>query len=215
MATGFHSIREECAIRGGRRAILDFRRAGERLAGILLAPDGPGPCPAALLLHGFTLDKERMAESAGIALLGRGVASLSIDLPLHGERYQVVDLNAIGSPFALIRRWRAALDEASAALAYLASRDEIDPARLALVGYSLGAYLGLKVASQEPSVRALVVAAAGDIPDYVPFAGMVRAIADPLELVRKLAGRPLLVAHGRHDRTIAPEQAERLFRAAR
>jgi predicted esterase len=214
MAAAVHSIREECEVRGGRRTIVDFQCAGERFAGILLVPDCPGPSAAALLLHGFTLDKERMAQTAGIALLARGVASLAIDLPLHGERYRAVNVNAISSPFDLIRRWRAALEEAAAALAYLGSRAGIDPGRLAVVGYSLGAYLGLKLASDQKSVRALVVAAGGDLPEYVPFAGIVRAVADPLKLVRKLAGRPVLVVHGRHDRTIPAVQAERLFEAA-
>ena len=38
-----------------------------------------------------------------------------------------------------------------------AARREIDPGRVGLVGYSLGAFLGLKVASQERSVRAVEV----------------------------------------------------------
>ena len=37
---------------------------------------------------------------------------------------------------------------------------------------------------------------------------------DPLKAVRRLAGRPLLMTHGRHDRTVRPTDADRLFAAA-
>ena len=43
---------------------------------------------------------------------------------------------------------------------------------------------------------------------------MVRMIANPVKSVRSLGGRPLLMLHGRSDRTIRPEQAERLYDAA-
>ena len=39
-------------------------------------------------------------------------------------------------------------------------------------------------------------------------------VADPLASIRKLNGRPLLMVHGRRDRTVTPEQAQRLFDAA-
>ncbi|HEY0996866.1 MAG TPA: hypothetical protein VGD77_12805, partial [Gemmatimonadaceae bacterium] len=59
---------------------------GEEVPAILLLPASARAVPAALLLHGYTSRKERMAESLGMALLRQGIASLSIDLPLHGER---------------------------------------------------------------------------------------------------------------------------------
>jgi fermentation-respiration switch protein FrsA (DUF1100 family) len=43
---------------------------------------------------------------------------------------------------------------------------------------------------------------------------MVRMMANPLKSVKALNGRPLLMLHGRSDRTIRPQQAERLFDAA-
>jgi fermentation-respiration switch protein FrsA (DUF1100 family) len=58
-----------------------------------------------------------------------------------------------------------------------------------------------------------VLAAGGDLPDF-PLAQLIRSVADPLRGVRALAGRPLLMVHGRRDRTILPAQAERLFAAA-
>jgi fermentation-respiration switch protein FrsA (DUF1100 family) len=209
-----HSVRIEGAIPGGRRLSVDFNWNGERLPGILLLPDAVSQAPAALLLHGFTLDKERMANSAGRALLSRGVASLSLDLPLHGERFQVFNPASLRTPIELVRRWRGALQESSLALRYLSLHPRIDAERIGMVGYSLGGYLGLKVATAEPSIRTVVLAAAGDLPDYVPFVKVARSLADPVKLVRQLSGRPLLMLHGRWDRTVPPAQAERLFEAA-
>lgn len=160
------------------------------------------------------LDKERMADHVGTELLARGIASLAIDLPLHGERLGAINALSIRTPFEAVRQWRAALDQSALALRYLGQRADLDAKRLSLVGYSLGAFLALKVATRDPSVRAVLLAAAGDLPDYIPFAAIARSIADPLKLVARL-GRPLLMVHGRGDRTIAPVQAERLFQAAR
>ena len=61
---------------------IDMRRVleidcGELVPAIFQSPDATGPFPAALILHGFSSDKERMADSIGRALLARGVASLA------------------------------------------------------------------------------------------------------------------------------------------
>ena len=190
----------------------------ERVPGILLLPDHGEPqqkrSPAALLLHGFTSRKERMTEGIGRALLAHGVATLAIDLPLHGAREGSLEDLSPRNPLQLVGSWRLALAEARAGMDYLGSLAAVDARRLALVGYSLGAYIGVAVAADEPRVGALVLCAGGDLPDRTPFAALVRAAADPLRAVRKLAGRPLLMVNGRFDRTITPAQAERLFAAA-
>jgi fermentation-respiration switch protein FrsA (DUF1100 family) len=214
MTTVRHSIRNENEIPGGRRLTLYLESNDDRLPGVLLLPAAQ-PAPAALLLHGFMLDKERMADHVGTELLARGIASLAIDLPLHGERLGAISALSIHTPFEAVRQWRAALDQSALALRYLSQRADLDSRRLSLVGYSLGAFLGLKVATREPSVRAVLLAAAGDLPDYIPFATIARSMADPLRLVARLGGRPLLMVHGRRDHTITPAQAERLFQAAR
>jgi fermentation-respiration switch protein FrsA (DUF1100 family) len=64
-------------------------------------------------------------------------------------------------------------------------------------------------------VAALVLAAGGDLPTGMPFAPIIRAMVDPLAAVRALAGTPLLMVHGRRDRTVVPDQAQRLFDSAK
>jgi predicted esterase len=208
------TVLSERPVPNGRRVTLALHVAGARVPAALLLPTVAASVPAALLLHGYSASKDLMLESAGRALLRHGVASLAIDLPMHGERDEPVDDSLFRNPLGLMRHWQSALEECRLALRYLEERPEIDGARLSLIGYSLGAYLGAIVAAREPAVRALVLAAGGDLPAGIPFAAMIRAVVDPLRAVRKLAGRPLLMVNGRTDRTIRPDQAERLYAAA-
>ena len=181
---------------------------------LLLPPAVEQPVPAALLLHGYSSRKERMADTIGRALALRGVASLAIDLPLHGERDAPLQRQSLLNPLALVHHWRLALAECAAGLDCLAQHECSDPARLAIVGYSLGAYVGVAAAARDSRVSAVVLAAAGDLPLGTPFELLVRGVADPLKAVRRLAGRPLLMTHGRFDRTVQPADADRLFAAA-
>lgn len=197
------------------RHSLRLRVSGAVVPAVLLLPPGAERnVPAALLLHGYSSRKERMADTIGRALAIRGVASLAIDLPLHGDRDAPLQRESLLNPMALVRHWRLALAECAAALDCLAKHERYDASRLALVGYSLGAYVGVAAAARDPRVRALVLAGAGDLPLGTPFERLIRTVADPLKAVHRLAGRPLLMTHGRLDRTVPPADADRLFRAA-
>jgi hypothetical protein len=202
---------------GGYRIDIELEADRDRVPGILVVPNRPAirenRCAAALLLHGFTSRKERMAEGIGRALLAWGVATLSIDLPMHGARGS--GMNEITrNPIQLVATWRRALSEICCSLEYLTNLAAVDSQRLAIVGYSLGAYLAVVAASEETRWRAVVLASGGDLPEQTPFVSIVRAAADPLRAVRKLCGRPLLMVNGRFDRTIKADRAERLYEAA-
>jgi len=187
---------------------------GEQIPAILTLPKSDAPVPAAVLLHGFSSRKEQMADSVGRALERLGIASLAIDLPLHGAREQGVEGLSIRSPLALVQKWRLAVREGHQSLRFLAGHGAIDSTRIGIVGYSLGAYLTVAIAADNRVVRAVVLAAGGDLPERTPFAALVRTIADPIGAVRTLGGRPLLMVNGRLDRTIQPSQATALFDAA-
>lgn len=206
-------ITAERDVPGGRRIALELVTKGEPVPAIFLVPEGKGPVPAALLFHGFSSRKERMAETIGRALLRHGVASLAIDLPLHGARAGAGQEINLRNALKVAQVWRQANDEAHQALLFLAAQPMVDATRIALVGYSLGAFLAVHVAT-DPLVRMVLLAAGGDLPGDMPFVSVVRTVVDPLRAVRKLAGKPLLMVNGSYDRTIRPEQAKRLFDAA-
>jgi uncharacterized protein len=208
-------IEHERAIAGGRELVLSIR-TGDRPAipGILLLPVSEVPAAGAVLLHGYSSRKEDMAGPVGRPLLAEGIATLAIDLPLHGTRADPVQAQSARNPIDMMRLWKEGLSEARLAVHYLAARRDIDRRRIAVVGYSMGSFMAVTIAADEPLIRAVVLAAAGDLPQGTPFTSIVRMVADPLSAVRKLAGRPLLIVHGRHDRTVLPDQAVRLFEAA-
>jgi fermentation-respiration switch protein FrsA (DUF1100 family) len=203
-------------VASGIRYDIDLVTHEDRVPAVLLLPVASVPVPAVLLLHGLGSEKERMGDTVGMALLRKGVAALALDLPLHGEREG--DQNprqAISSdPLQLLSTWRVAIEEARTALEFLASHSGIDSDRLGIVGYSLGSFLANIIAGEMATIRAVVLAASGDLPDGLPYASLVRTVVDPLRAVRRLAGRPLLMINGRYDRTVTPPQAERLFAAA-
>lgn len=194
-----------------RSAIIDL--AGAQVPSILLRPDGGGPFPAVLLLHGYSSSKERLSETMGRSLAVRGIASLAIDLPLHGSRDDAIIEEARANPLGLMHHWNMALREARAAVAWVGAHDTINPDRVSVAGYSLGSYIALQTAAAGDRIESVIVAAGGDLP-ATRWTNMVRMVVDPLKAVRSLDGRRLLMLHGRFDRTIPAEQAQRLYDAA-
>lgn len=192
----------------------DLRLAGGTVPSILLIPDAAEPVAAALLLHGYASSKELLSDTIGRALAARGMASLAIDLPLHGTRDDALIAQARANPMELVKHFRNALAEAKAAVAVMAAHEAIDEHRIAAVGYSLGSYVALMTAAKETRIQAVVVAAGGDLP-ATPWTRMARLAADPISAVKSLKSRPLLMLHGRNDPTIPPESAQRLYDAAR
>jgi fermentation-respiration switch protein FrsA (DUF1100 family) len=195
------------------RRSLTIELAGAHVPCILLLPDLGEPVPGALMLHGYSSSKERLADTMGRALAARGIASLAIDLPLHGSRDDAMIEEARTNPLGLMQHWQMALAEAEAAIAWLSAHDGIDARRINLTGYSLGSYIALQTAAVDQRVGSVIIAAGGDLP-ATPWTNMVRMISDPLRYAALLNGRPLLMLHGRLDRTIRPEQAQRLYDAA-
>lgn len=209
-------IHAEQHIPGGTRLRLEWRVEGDPVPAILLLPNREAGVrvPAALLLHGLTSRGEVMTDSVGQVLLRRGVASLAPDLPLHGSRGHPLGLESLRNPLEAARLWRLALREAGVAVEFLRAHPAVDPGRVAVVGYSLGSFLATALAARERRVKALVLAAGGDLPLGTPLTTLARTVVDPIRAVRGL-GCPLLMVHGRHDPVIRPDQAERLYAAAR
>ena len=196
-----------------KRRAAAIELAGSKVPSILQIPYSADPVPAVLLLHGLSSSKERLADTMGRALAAKRIASLAIDLPLHGTRDDAIVDEARSNPLGLVKHWKAAVAEAKDAIAWLDQHEAIDKTRLSVSGYSLGSYVALQTAAAEKRVRSVMIAAGGDLP-ATPWTRMMRFISDPLKSVRALKGRPLLMLHGKRDRTIRPEQAQRLYDAA-
>jgi dienelactone hydrolase len=201
------------ALSQGVRVNLDLD-VGELMPAILDLPDRKGQSPGVVLLHGLGSSKEQMMASIGRSLSNRGVASFAIDLPLQVSPMSGIAALVSRNPITLVEQWCLAVREAHFAVRYLAGHPAIDPTRIGIAGYSLGAYLAVMVAADNPAIRAIVLAAGGDLPPETPFAAVVRAFVDPRRAVGQLAGRPLLMVNGRNDQHVRPDLASALYEAA-
>jgi len=127
---------------------VEFTNQGTTLRGELFRPDGDGPYPAVILLHGFISDRRDMARPAR-ELAARGIAALTFDLRGHGQSDGLYAEDPVGDVLA--------------ARVLLAGQPRVDPARIAVVGHSMGGRLALLAAAQERSIAA--VAALAPAPD--------------------------------------------------
>jgi uncharacterized protein len=127
---------------------VSFVSGGLRLAGVLHLPEGGrGKCPAFLVLHGFGSNKDGgTAMIAAKMFAGLGYCALRFDMrgcgESEGERGRVICLEQV--------------EDTRAALGYLASRSDIDPARIAVMGHSFGAAVAVYAAGVDGRVAACV-----------------------------------------------------------
>ena len=113
---------------------------GEPIEGDLARPDGAGPFPAVVGLHGCAgmhdTTKQRLADE----LVARGYVLLLVDS--YATR-RGIDHACTSSAFATFVRRRP---DAYGALAFLARQTFVAPQRVAVVGFSAGAWVTLSVA---------------------------------------------------------------------
>lgn len=144
--------------------------AGLNLAGVLHLPASvPRPRPV-LLLHGFTgskIEAGRLFVDMARELCRAGYAVLRFDFRCHGDS---------PLPFEEFSVWKA-VEDAESAIEYLKTLDKVDAARLAIVGFSMGGGVAVKVAAGRDDVAALVLLSAGlDWLELWPLRGYVSRI---------------------------------------
>ncbi|WP_020497673.1 alpha/beta hydrolase [Sciscionella marina] len=125
-----------------------FSSGGDRCAAWLTLPDGAGPHPAVVLVHGGGATHEMMLDQYEKWFSAAGIAVLAFDFRHLGE--------SGGTPRQLVSQRRYVAD-VDAALAFAAAHPEIDAGRLALWGTSFGASHVVAAAARHPELRAAVV----------------------------------------------------------
>ncbi len=161
---------------------------GYMVAVELFRPQNNGTHPAVIALHGSGGLQDGWAEQPASLLAGRGFAVFVLH---YFERTATnwADDRTIRENFAA---WMKTISDA---ITFASKQSGVDGGRVALLGFSLGAYLALSVATQDSRVKAVI--------DF--FGGM------PQELTRDLKPMPpVLILHGEDDPVVPVAEAYRL-----
>lgn len=133
-----------------------IRTPTETIQGFLSKPDGAGPFPAVVHLHGCGGLAEQRRVSAAKQFTDWGYVTLIVDGFTTRGIKEACDWAQIPSRQA----------DATGALIYLSKLPFVDPMRVAVVGYSQGGMAALGIASGQP-------AELFDIPDGMKFKAAV------------------------------------------
>ncbi|MCA9289212.1 MAG: alpha/beta fold hydrolase [Phycisphaerales bacterium] len=168
---------------------------GEEPPTPLVAPDALGRRPTILVAHGNAGCLPDHDEFCAF-LRDYGFNVLLFDYRGYGRS----DLPTRG-----LRRDDLVID-AQAALEYLLTREDVDPERVGLLGYSLGGNIGLAMAGDEPRVRAVATLSTFSrwqavASDHAGWLGpmLIPPGLDAAESVTRLGDRPYLIVHGDRD----------------
>jgi len=201
-----------------------FRSHGENCLAILFEPDTPKPWPTILLCHGFPgIDKHYdLAEGF------RENGFLSLIIHYRGTW---------GSDGAF--SFFGALDDASAALDYLESREDVLKSKLAIFGHSMGSWVAIITAARDPRIKAIVSASGigdmskykrADTPTLEPYYQFVKGLTpeiikeerkmrerkyNPIDYVDTLSPKPLLIVHGDSDAWVDVRHSKLLYNKAK
>ncbi len=112
---------------------------GDRIEGYLAKPDGAGPFPAVVGLHGCAGIRDTTRQRLTDDLVGQGYVVLLVD----SYATRGIDHACTSTAFATFLTRRP---DAYGALLFLSRQAFVDPQRVAVVGFSAGAWVTLSVA---------------------------------------------------------------------
>ena len=150
---------------------------GGRVYGWLAKPEGKGPFPAMLVLPGAGNN----ARPQPLEHARHGYVAL--DIQVHGLDVDLASYPPLAAAASAddprVGPYRAIHQRCLLALRYLASRPDVDPNRIVVVGGSQGGRLGVVTAALDPRVKAVVAAIAhnGNQP-YQTWAARCKARRD-------------------------------------
>ena len=179
------------------------------LPATLAMPAGDGPFPAVVLVHGSgandrdeTIGANKPFKDLALGLASRGIAVLRYD-----KRTKVHAAKAAAHAAFTVRE--EVIDDVVEAVKALRTRRGIDPARVFVLGHSLGGMLVPRIASADPSIAGFVVLAGPARPIEEAIVMQMRhlAMADGAVSPDEQKAIDEASAVGRRVRALRPEDA--------
>ncbi len=132
------------------------------LPGVLTLPEGDGPFPAVILVHGSgpcdrdeTVGKIKPFKDIAWALAQRGIAAFRYDKRAY------IYPQAFAGEFTV---YEETIADAASATKLMMEQPEVDPDHIIVVGHSLGGYLIPRIAAETPQASGYVMMAASVTP---------------------------------------------------
>ena len=202
-------------------------RDGTRLAGWYIPAGGP-PAPAIVLSHGHGRSRSELLPHANF-LHRAGYAVFVFDYRHRGE--------SEGSEVAM---GLSEQDDLLAAIDYLAGQPDVDARHIGILGLSMGSVVALLVAARDQRIRTVVAECPYATAEAImtralqhfyhlprfPFAvaakrlvelrlGTSIDVADAIDVVRRIAPRPLMFIADEDDAVLGPDETRKRYDAAR
>ncbi len=218
-----------------------FRAAGmdDDVRAIYYRPDGDGPFPGVVTIHGLLKSQPSFADFIAQRLAVRGVATLMVEMAGYGERVAVDRAGRQWSwllePDTAQRFLQQAVRDIRRGATWLAQREEVDADRLGITGVSMGGIFSSLAMSLDPRFKRGVFFLAGgrieqplfDARELTWVKARYRAIGldreavrerlrgyEPVEHAHRLRGRPVLFINAAFDTLITPDMTKALHEAA-
>jgi len=168
---------------------LSFESGGKDIRLDCLLPAANGQrFPAVIGLHGSGGGHASMAAPASL-LAEQGFAVYVLH---YFDRTGTTEIDGLQTIFRHFPVWMKTLWDA---VSFVARQPQVDPERMGLLGFSLGAYLALSASAIDSRIQA-VVEFFGGMPKEMRF------------FTRRLC--PVLILHGEQDKTVPVEEAYHL-----
>ncbi len=131
------------------------------LPGTLAIPAGDGPFPAVVLVHGSGPNDrdETIGPNKPFRDLACGLASRGIAVLRYEKRTKQHSLKFTGDALANLTVKAETVDDALAAVVLLRETKGIDPARVYVLGHSIGGMVLPRIGSADPHIAGLIVMA--------------------------------------------------------
>ncbi|MDQ3811276.1 MAG: alpha/beta hydrolase [Chloroflexota bacterium] len=205
-----------------------FASAGDnlRISGWFFSSGTPNG-PSIVLCHGVWTGRRECLPLA-LRFLAAGYNVLCFDFRAHGLS---------GGRYTSVGHHET--NDVIGAVEYLSQRPDLDPGRIGVIGFSMGAAATIQAAARCDKIAAVVADSAyadfidaarysfhlvGRLPHY-PFAPIAMRWAKwivnvdasqmrPIDLIGRIGPRPVLIAHGELDEIVPVRHAYTLFKAA-